>query len=233
MYFYRCLRVFCALGFGSGALAFSFSALAQSENAEKSDRTYVEMNSLAASESVSERVSESEIQADHHPKVAPFGRDYTVDVELETSVGSISCTLWAGKHPATTLNFVALATGNPGWVDESGKTHLTPYYEEIPFSERARGAYVVLGNRPEGTGFYVVDERCQTHEPVAGTIVMVQAFPGTASASFMLLARDMPEFKGMYTVFGKCHALPLIEQLTKKKAVLKRVKILSPDAISR
>lgn len=52
---------------------------------------------------------------------------------------------------------------------------------------------------------------------------MSQLHPGTASSNFILLARDITEFNGMYAVFGQCENIEAIEQLTKQKAVLERV----------
>lgn len=160
---------------------------------------------------------------EHKLTFAPFPKDYRIRVQLVTTVGNIPCELYADTHPLTVLNFVALATGSPSWRDASGTVHSTPYYKDIPFGSRKRGAFVVSGNRPEGTGFYVVDERCSVHGPVAGAIAMSQLHPGTASSNFILLARDITEFNGLYAVFGQCENIEAIEQLTKQKAVLERV----------
>lgn len=160
---------------------------------------------------------------EHNLTFAPFPKDYRIRVQLVTTVGNIPCELYADTHPLTVLNFVALATGSPSWRDASGTVHSTPYYKDIPFGSRKRGAFVVSGDRPEGTGFYVVDERCTVHGPVTGAIAMSQLHPGTASSNFILLARDITEFNGMYAVFGQCENIEAIEQLTKQKAVLERV----------
>lgn len=160
---------------------------------------------------------------EHNLTFAPFPKDYRIRVQLVTTVGNIPCELYADTHPLTVLNFVALATGSPSWRDASGTVHSTPYYKDIPFGSKKRGAFVVSGDRPEGTGFYVVDERCTVHGPVTGAIAMSQLHPGTASSNFILLARDITEFNGMYAVFGQCENIEAIEQLTKQKAVLERV----------
>ncbi len=162
---------------------------------------------------------------DHVLRIAPFKKGYRINAELVTSLGSVSCELYADTHPLTVLNFVALAQGTPAWVDASGITHATPYYSNLTFETRKRGAYAVSGMRREGTGFTVADERCASHRPVAGSIAMVQSLPGTASAVFMLLARDMPEFSGMYAVFGQCRDISVIEKLTAQDATLDYVKI--------
>ena len=195
---------------------------------KRDDSDSVEVNDDEAGNMASgETPSSSEVLASERPEhrrlVAPFPKDHRIRVELVTTAGNISCDLYADTHPLTTLNFVALATGSPAWQDASGAMHSTPYYEDLAFDERKRGAYVVSGERTEGTGFYVVDERCSVHPPVAGAIAMVQSHPGTASSKFILLARDIVEFSGLYAVFGQCDDIDVIERLTKKKAVLERV----------
>lgn len=162
---------------------------------------------------------------DHVLRVAPFKKGYRINAELVTSLGTVSCELYADTHPLTALNFVALAQGSPAWIDASGAAHATPYYSNLKFGSRKRGAYAVSGTRREGTGFTVADERCAIHKPVAGSIAMVQSVPGTASAVFMLLARDIPEFSGMYAVFGQCRDISVIEKLTAQDATLDYVKI--------
>jgi|GEM_PF-6430649 len=150
---------------------------------------------------------------------------HPVRARLRTSLGEVCCDLHIEGHPLTVLNFMALATGNPGWGDRAGQVHVSPYYVDIPFGHRVAGAYVVSGSRPEGEGFVVRDERCKGHGPVAGSLAMVQSHPGLASASFMLLARDIPEFAGMYAVFGQCSPLSVIGALTAQEAVLFGVEI--------
>jgi hypothetical protein len=54
---------------------------------------------------------------------------------------------------------------------------------------------------------------------------MVQNFPGQAAAQFMLLASDIPVFKGMYAVFGQCAPIDIIQKLTETDAVLHSVSV--------
>lgn len=166
-----------------------------------------------------------EPRPDHVRKVAPWPEDKEINATLHTSLGDIKCELFAGTHPLTVLNFKALSHGLPAWTDASGQSHQTPYYQELPFGTRVKNRYVTSSHRPEGTGFVVVDERCQSHQPVAGSIAMVQNFPGQAAAQFMLLASDIPVFKGMYAVFGQCAPIDIIQKLTETDAVLHSVSV--------
>ena len=162
---------------------------------------------------------------DHTIRIALFPQDKTIKAKLVTSKGDISCDLYAGQHPLTVMNFVALATAKPPWEDESGNKHTLPYYSDLKMGTRAKGAYVATSARPEGTAFVVPDERCKTHPPKAGAIAMVQHQPGMASAQFILLARDIPEFNGLYPIFGQCAPIETIKTLTQEDATLLRVEL--------
>ena len=155
------------------------------------------------------------VYKDHHPMTAT----------IETTKGTLCCDLFIDDHPMTVLNFKALSAGKPAWTDRSGNVHHTPYYDDLHFSQRERGAFVVSGERVEGTDFYVKDERCAMHHPVAGSLVMVQPHPNAASTRFMILARDIPEFYGMYTVFGQCSNMELIQSLSSEDATINHIQI--------
>ena len=165
--------------------------------------------------------------SDHKPSIAPWPMDYSIHAQLITSAGIITCELFAGTHPMTVLNFISLATGKPAWTDAKGIKHHTPYYEQLPFTSRVKGAYVSSGLRDEGTDFVIQDERCKSHPPIAGSIAMIQNYPGNASTQFILMPRDNPKFKNMYPVFGQCQPIDTIDKLTREDATLERIDILS------
>ena len=169
---------------------------------------------------------EEVVVEDHRLPVHLFAKDKVIQVKIVTSAGDVMCDLYAGLHPVTVVNFVSLAKGTPGWTNLSGKNHRDPYYTNIKFAQRSKGAYVISGLRPEGVNFVITDERCLSHEPKAGAIMMLQDYPGQASVQFMILGKDMPAFKGMYTVFGQCSSKDVIQTLTKQDAVLERVEVL-------
>lgn len=165
----------------------------------------------------------------HSPGIAPFPPTETVSISLSTTHGDLQCSLYAGTHPLTVLNFLSLISGTPAWTDASGVSHKTPYYDGLAFGRREKGAYVLSGERSEGTGFRIPDERCDVHGPTAGAIAMYAQYPGQASAQFMLLARDIEIFTGMYAVFGECAPLAVIEKLTRKGGVLLRATAEKPQ----
>ena len=183
----------------------------------------------------SEGVQTAEVQPDsgsgHRRLVAPWPENKTIVATLVTSHGEIQCRLFAGTHPMTVLNFISLATGKPGWTDGSGNKHTDPYFQNIEFSNRVKGAYVVSGLRSEGSDFVIPDERCKEHPTVAGSIAMVQAHPGMASTQFMLMPRKNPSFKNMYIVFGQCAPIEIIDKITRENAILENVVIDEGDLI--
>lgn len=162
---------------------------------------------------------------DHNIRMSLFPANHTVQVKLVTNKGDVECQLYAGLHPLTVLNFIALSTGKPTWEDASGKKHTTPYYSDLAFGARSKGGFVTSSLRPEGTNFVIPDERCKTHQPRAGAIAMVQPHPGMASAQFILFARDIPTMDGLYTVFGQCGPIEVIDQLTREEGTLIRVEM--------
>lgn len=174
---------------------------------------------------VSDSEAQVEVKPEHVSSVSIYARDKIVRARLQTSVGEIVCDLYAGTHPLTVLNFVSLSKGKPAWTDANGQVMHEPYYKNLPFAGRSSGTYAMSGLRPEGTNFVIADERCESHTMDAGAIAMVQPYPGMASAQFILLAKRVPAFKGMYPVFGKCGPLQLIDELSRKDAVLEQIVI--------
>lgn len=174
-------------------------------------------------DNVVEEPEAASFPGDHKIEIAPFPYDYVMHGSIVTSLGTLSCDLYAGSHPLTVLNFVSLGRDNYGWKDASGEMHQTAYYSDLPFGSRVKGAYVTSSVREEGTSFVLADERCDVHQPVAGSILMVQNQPGRASTQFALLARDIPQFRGMYIVFGQCGPQELVDKLTREDAVIERV----------
>ncbi len=172
---------------------------------------------------VAEEPEVSSFPGDHKIVIAPFPYDYVMHGRIVTSLGTLECDLYAGSHPLTVLNFVSLGRENYGWTDASGEMHQEAYYSELPLGSRVKGAYVTSSIRDEGTNFVLSDERCDVHQPVAGSVLMVQNQPGVASTQFALLARDIPQFRGMYIVFGQCGPLELIDKLTREDAVIERI----------
>jgi cyclophilin family peptidyl-prolyl cis-trans isomerase len=161
----------------------------------------------------------------NHTVYKIYREPHPMTATIETTLGTLCCDLFIDDHPQTVLNFKALATGKPPWTDTTGFVHHTPYYDDLPWQQREKNAFVVSGEKDHGTNFTLSDERCATHHPVAGSLAMVQAHPSTASTRFMLLARDIPEFYGMYTIFGQCHDLDLIQKLTREESRIKHIQI--------
>lgn len=207
----------------------SFAAFAgddPDETPDSVDDAAVQSDSAGTAQDENGAVSDVpsvEVKPEHVSSVAIYPADKIIHAKLQTSIGDISCDLYAGNHPLTVLNFISLAKGEPSWSDASGRVHRDPYYKDIKFADRASGAYVLSGLRSEGTNFVIADERCESHTMEPGAIAMVQPYPGMAATQFVLLAKAVPAFAGMYPVFGKCGPIELISELTRKEAVLLQV----------
>lgn len=215
---------------GTALPVFADDAAENADDSQKTDDSGKDSSKIMDEESNDDMasadigvVAENQAATDHAFKIAVFPEDKTFHAQLKTSVGTVSCTLFAGTHPLTVLNFMALAKGSPGWTDKTGTLHSEPYYRDLKFVGKKRNAYVMSGLREEGTDFVIADERCTSHGPVAGAIAMVQPHPGMASTQFILLARNMPVLKGMYAVFGQCGPIEVIKELTKSDAVLESI----------
>ena len=172
-----------------------------------------------------EGVGASEAVAEMKPQYKLYAGKHDVSATIETTEGALCCDLFIEEHPLTVLNFMALVRGTPAWTDRAGNPHKTPFYDGLKFDVCEKGTFASVGGRPEGTNFHVQDERCEGHEPVAGSLFMTQTHPGMASTRIAILARDVPEFSGMYTIFGQCEGGAVLEALTWKDASVVKIEI--------
>lgn len=196
------------------------------ETASASDNNAPGDNEDSADTISEEQTCEELAKPEHVSGISPYPKGKIIQAKIQTSIGELSCELYVGDHPMTVLNFISLATGKPAWNDASGKVHHDAYYKDLKFIQRNKNRYVVSSLRDEGTDFVIVDERCVSHGMDAGAIAMVQPYPGMASSQFILLADNVPAFKGMYPVFGKCGPVDLIKEMTKKDVTLNQIFIL-------
>ncbi|MGI5828948.1 MAG: peptidylprolyl isomerase [Bradymonadia bacterium] len=154
---------------------------------------------------------------------SPFLSDHHISVTLQTSRGDLCCELFTQDHPITVLNFLVLAGAQLPWTRplEGPK----PFYRNLPFHKRERNSFAATGKdqRGELPPYTIADERCTTHMPVAGALAMVQAAPGQSRSEFMVLAKDMPIFEGLFSIFGSCQPIEIIKELSNHKAELMRV----------
>jgi peptidyl-prolyl cis-trans isomerase B (cyclophilin B) len=125
-------------------------------------------------------------------KTASFDKD--VEIELETTKGTIHLHLFATKTPKTVANFLALA--------KSG------YYDDLKF-HRVIPDFMVQGGCPLGTGtgspgYRFEDEfHPELSHDGPGVLSMANAGPGTNGSQFFITHVMTSWLDDAHTVFGK------------------------------
>ncbi len=195
-------------------------ALASDDQEAQSDDAISSPSGEESAEIIAEEVPKTD-----KIKYRIYAEPHDIHAVIETSEGSVCCDLFIDDHPLTVLNFKGLARGVPAWTDKAGTPHAEPFYNGLTFDIREKGKFASAGARPEGTNFVISDERCSEHLPKAGSLVMIQPHPNQASTRFAILQRDLPEFNGMYAVFGQCMEHEVISKLTEKEAVIQKITV--------
>jgi peptidyl-prolyl cis-trans isomerase A (cyclophilin A) len=134
----------------------------------------------------------------------------TLQAELQTSMGTMSCTLFWDKAPVTVANFVALARGTQPYLDpRTAKDGVGPYYDGTILHRVIPGFMIQMGD-PTGTGsgdpgYRFADEIApdlRFDQP--GKLAMANGGPGTNGAQFFVTEVPTPHLDGMHTIFGQC-----------------------------
>lgn len=134
----------------------------------------------------------------------------TLDAQLETSQGIITCTLFVDEAPVTVANFVGLAKGTQPWTHPmTGAAGDGSLYENTMF-HRVIPDFMVQGGDPVGTGsggpgyrfWDEVDDQHRFDRP--GRLAMANAGPGTNGSQFFVTVAPTPHLDGRHTVFGQC-----------------------------
>ena len=135
---------------------------------------------------------------------------------IETTKGTLHCTLFSEKAPATVANFVGLATGQKPWTDaKSGQiVRGRAFYDGLTF-HRVIPQFMVQGGDPSGTGaggpgYQFADEIANDLRHEAGTLAMANAGPGTNGSQFFIDEVASPSLDGHYSVFGHCAELEVV-----------------------
>lgn len=134
----------------------------------------------------------------------------TLVARIETSQGTMTCTLFPTKAPITVANFVGLARGKRPWKDpKSGRWVTRPAYDGTTFHRIIKG-FVIQGGDPSGTGsgepgYVVPDENwpCAHHDHV-GQLCMANRGANTNGAQFFVTDAAAAHLDGGYTIFGEC-----------------------------
>ena len=138
---------------------------------------------------------------------------------IDTSQGSLHCTLYDEKAPMTVANFIGLATGQKAWVDpKSGKTVKgKPFYDGLTF-HRVIPGFMIQGGDPLGAGtggpgYTFGDEPHPELRNVPGTLAMANAGPRTNGSQFFVNEVRSTHLDGKHTVFGQCREVELVTKI--------------------
>ena len=138
---------------------------------------------------------------------------------IDTSLGSLHCTLFEDKTPMTVANFVGLATGQKAWIDpKTGKTVKgKPYYDGLTF-HRVIPGFMIQGGDPLGVGtggpgYQFADEIHPELRNVPGTLAMANAGPRTNGGQFFINEIRSPHLDNRHTVFGQCREVDVVQKI--------------------
>ena len=142
--------------------------------------------------------------------------------DIETSLGTIHCTLFPSKAPLSVANFIGLSTGTKAWKDpKTGKMEKgVPLYNGTIF-HRVIPDFMIQGGDPAGTGsgdpgFTVKDETSpdlKFDQP--GRLAYANAGPNTNGSQFFITEVPYPSLNGHYSIFGQCQDLELVKKIAR------------------
>lgn len=146
-------------------------------------------------------------------------------VTLETSEGTLNCTLFYEDAPLTVANFVGLAEGKITWTDPKTEETMegVKLYDGTRF-HRVISGFMVQGGDPMSRhddkssewgsgspGYTFPDEispRLRFDQP--GVLAMANAGPGTNGSQFFVTDGPAEFLNGRHTIFGQCEPVDLV-----------------------
>ncbi len=136
---------------------------------------------------------------------------------IDTSLGTLHCTLFEDKAPATVANFVGLATGQKAFVDpKTTKTVKRPFYDGLIF-HRVIPGFMIQGGDPLGAGTggpgYQFADEISDLRNVPGSMAMANAGPRTNGSQFFINEVRSSHLDNRHTVFGQCRELELVAKI--------------------
>jgi peptidyl-prolyl cis-trans isomerase A (cyclophilin A) len=130
---------------------------------------------------------------------------------LDTSMGRITCRLFAKEAPETVANFIGLAEGTKDWTDPETKkkVHGKSLYNGTTF-HRVIPEFMIQGGDPLGSGmgdpgYYFKDEFYPgLNFDVPGRLAMANSGPNTNGSQFFITEVPVEYLNGKHTIFGQC-----------------------------
>ncbi|MCB9603829.1 MAG: peptidylprolyl isomerase [Sandaracinus sp.] len=150
--------------------------------------------------------------------------DGSLVAEIDTTLGTIFCDLFADKVPNTVANFTGLARGTRAWWDpRRGEwRRAEPYYDGTLF-HRVIPGYLIQGGDlyADGSGnpgYSIPDEPHpeMTHDR-AGLLCMASSAENENGAQFFITDGATPDLDAdtRYTIFGRCRDLEIVERIAR------------------
>ena len=141
---------------------------------------------------------------------APIAPDGPTAV-FDTTMGRMTCGLYAKEAPIAVANFIGLATGTKVFKDPvtHKNVHGKPFYNGTTF-HRVIPGFMVQGGDPTGTGTgdagYFFNDEIDPNLTfnVAGRLAMANAGPNTNGSQFFITVGPQPSLDQHYTIFGQC-----------------------------
>jgi cyclophilin family peptidyl-prolyl cis-trans isomerase len=138
--------------------------------------------------------------------------------EFVTNKGTFIAKLHHEQTPMTVANFVDLAEGKNGMVDELYKSK--PYFDGLVF-HRVIKDFMIQGGDPLGTGtggpgYRFPDEIVpELRHDKKGILSMANSGPATNGSQFFVTVRPTPHLDGGHTVFGEVvKGMEIVEEIS-------------------
>ncbi len=146
---------------------------------------------------------------------------------IDTTAGTLTCTLFPDKAPSGVANFIGLAKGTKDWTSPATgrKMHGVPLYSGTIF-HRVIPDFMIQGGDPMGSGMGDPGYKFKNETSPdlsfdrPGRMAYANAGPGTNGSQFFITEVAYPSLDGNYTIFGQCDAASI--ELVKKIARMPR-----------
>jgi len=142
-------------------------------------------------------------------------------VAIETSLGTIHCTLFSETRPITVANFIGLATGQKAWLDPASGTvqQGKPFYDGLTF-HRVIPEFMIQGGDPldkgmGGPGYQFANEIVHDGAMKPGVLGMANAGPDTNGSQFFIMEGTREDLVAGYTFFGQCDELDVVKKIAR------------------
>jgi peptidyl-prolyl cis-trans isomerase A (cyclophilin A) len=130
---------------------------------------------------------------------------------IETTAGTLTCTLFPKQAPIGVANFIGLAQGTKDWTSPvtHAKKHGVPLYDGTVF-HRVIPEFMIQGGDPAGNGSgdpgYAFKNETSPDLKFdrPGRLAYANAGPNTNGSQFFITEVAYASLNGGYTIFGQC-----------------------------